>query len=114
MENFINFSAYDIKHNQLPFDFKAETLEDGNVTRIKIKAKSTSKEPVYPALFKVFEWDSDEKSLHVFKPGFNKPSDNALFYTPEVGKPLAPCNTMKSDCLEYFDNTSLLISTMCH
>ena len=112
MENYIKLEAYDENGNQLPFEFSFEKFEEGDVTRVKFKAKSISEVPVYPALLKIFQWESKEKSLHVFKPGFNKPSDNAWFYTLEIGKPIAKCNTFISDCLKSFSDTSLLISTM--
>lgn len=112
IKDLVHFSAYDINDTPLSFDYAVEKIEEKNVVHIKLKVKNTSKTPVYPALFKVLEWDSGLSSLHVFKPGFHKPSDNALFYTPTVKQDLPKCNTYITDCLKKFPKTSLLFSTM--
>lgn len=111
-EEFVHFGAYDIDGKALSFERNIEIEEDEQFVHIRLKVKNTSELPVHPALFKIMEWDSKMNSLHVFKPGFHKPSDNALFYTPEVGKELPKCNTYITDCLAGFPKTSLLFSTM--
>jgi len=112
MNKNIQFGAYDIQGKELPFEFRVEEKQDAVGTHLKFSVKNSAKNPVEVALFKLLEWDSAKKALHVYKPGFNKPSDDCFFYTPEVGKPHPECNTWISDCLMRFSETSLYFSTM--
>ena len=105
--------AYDKERNKLDLHFEAAVCADpdGVICR-RFIMRNTGNSPVRPALVKLYEYQTGEKSLHLFKPGMQKPSDTSHFYTVNCGEDVPYVNTWRGEWLGSFGNNELLISSM--
>ena len=107
-----NIQAFDVLKRPLPLRFCVNRTECGGMSRISCTMHNDGPETVTPALVRLFRLNTGSQELHLFKPGMQKPSDTARFYTIHTGEKVPYVNTWRGEWLTSFGPHELLISSM--
>lgn len=104
--------AFDATRRPLPLRITAETGSQNGITRTCYTMHNDGTTPVRPALVRLSRECTGQKELHIFKPGMQKPSDTARFYTLKAGENPPYVNTWRGEWLASFGPREMLISSM--
>ena len=103
--------AFDVSRRPLPLRITERTCEREGMTCSTYTMRNGTAAPVRPALVRVFRRTAG-RELHLFKPGMQKPSDTARFYTLSSGEPVPFVNTWRGEWLADFGPHEMLVSSM--